>query len=440
MQSEILAFIKKNNLFEKSDKLLLAVSGGKDSMYMLHNLWSQGYNVSVAHVNFGLRAQESDGDELFLREFCKNKCTFFTKKVDTKAFAKLNKLSTQMAARTLRYDWFQELAAEHQFKFILTAHHLADNIETQIIGLIKGINIHNIGGMPQINDNVIRPMLGVKKEHIDQYMKRCGLAWREDSSNMSDDYTRNKIRHQVTPIIAEINPGYEHTFETNFEKINAWKQLIFEQINQVKNQCTTNTNDDFIIPKSVLRNSTSDLIVLDELLKPFEFNFDQIKSILDKPKTGSKFISKNHVLYSNRNDFTVVSKNQINIDVKISSIGTYDLGRLKLNISTQDYFPSKEDLINSNILFVENNIDVFQLQIRNWKLGDKIKPLGMKGSKLISDVLIDKKIDKSQKHNQLVLTNNEDVIWLLHLKTSEKYKIDKTMIQFLKLEITEKNH
>ncbi len=245
MKQEFLNHIARKKICNTSDRILVAVSGGLDSMVMLHLFQQCKFIVGVAHVNFQLRGKESDDDEKFVKEFCtKNAISFYAKKFDTGEFAKENDLSIQMAARQLRYNWFNELLAEHQFDFVATAHHLNDAVETVLLSLVRGSGLVGFDGIAFKNNKVIRPMLFATRPEIENYAKENNIQWREDHSNASDDYSRNFIRHNIYPLLKQLNPSLEKTFNESIDKIAGAVELadlgtvqwrkIFEEKREIK--------------------------------------------------------------------------------------------------------------------------------------------------------------------------------------------------------------
>ncbi|MGZ3884008.1 MAG: tRNA lysidine(34) synthetase TilS, partial [Bacteroidia bacterium] len=289
------SFISRQRLFSKKDKLLIAFSGGSDSVALAHLLHSTGYSVSLAHCNFGLRGKESDGDEAFCRSFAKKAgLDFFSKRFDTTGFAKENELSIQMAARQLRYDWFAELLSDKSFDYILTAHHANDNIETLLINLVRGTGINGLSGIPQQQQSVIRPLLHVTREDILNYIKKHKLSFRDDSSNDEVKYKRNFLRHEIIPRLKQLNPSLEATFEQNIKLFSQAGAIVRQFVNEKRHELVTEQDGQTTIDVKKLLKDPHKELLLHEFLSPFGFNPAQTADILKSAGTkqpGKLFFS-----------------------------------------------------------------------------------------------------------------------------------------------------
>jgi tRNA(Ile)-lysidine synthase len=433
MQKEFLEFINRNGLCKASDRILVAVSGGKDSMALLHLFHEGGFDVSVAHFNFGLRGEASDGDEEFVRQCCTDRdIPFFSNKADTKKTAKDLGISTQMAARELRYSWFEDLINEHSFEFLATAHHLDDRIETLYLNITKGTGPKGLRSIPLTKGKIIRPLLFAKASQIIDYLREKKLVWREDTSNQTVDYQRNKIRHQVIPVLRELNPGLENTLLTNFSRFEALHDIFEEKLNAFK--ISVEFGEIIKIPFADWRESPGFTLVLEEFLKPYGFNYQEVTSLLKIDLVGKKIVSASHTITLGRGEWLLEKSTPPESESYVfHAPGVYEIGQRKIRISTITDFPSIMEIRNGEQAFFDLDTISWPLTLRNWKEGDKFQPFGMEGKKLVSDFLIDAKIDIPRKKKQLVLTDLNNILWVLGLRTDDRNKLNSATKSILKV-------
>lgn len=417
----------KNNIissfpFMVSKKLFIAVSGGLDSMVLLHLCKKLGYTIAVLHCNFGLRGKESDEETRFLNNYCKNnEIPFFKKYFNTKEYAKKNKISIQMAARTLRYQWFYEQLDQHNFHYILTAHHTDDSLETFLINLSRGTGIKGLTGIPQKNDKIIRPLLNFSRETILKYAQKEQLEWREDSSNASDNYLRNKIRHQITPLLKELNPNFLNHFLTTQSLLQQTVEVLNETVsNQYKKVAEEKENAVYFSIKEIKTISNHN-IYLYEWLHPFGFTaWKDIYNLLNAT-TGKKVLSPTHTLLKNRNHLVLFKSSEL----AINKVFIVKKNKKEVN------FPIK--LLINKVCFIENNNNnsifvnyeklKFPLKIRKRKEGDIFFPIGMQGKKKLSKYYKDEKMSLLDKENQWLLTNSDDtIIWVIGKRADNRCK------------------
>ena len=371
------------------------MSGGIDSAVMCDLFYKAKFKFAVAHCNFGLRGKESDEDEQFVKKLAtKYKVAFHSERFNTTAFAKKNKLSIQMAARQLRYDWFEKIRTENHYNYIATAHHQDDEIETFFINLIRGTGIAGLHGISEKNNFIIRPLLFETRTDIEIYCKKEKLKFREDSSNSSTKYIRNKIRHQIIPVLKEINPNLNDTIKKDIEKLKD-VEMIYRQAIQEK--CLTLTLSDGegnsgakIISISEIKKLIPQKTWLYELLKPFNFNIETIDEIifsLNKKSSGKQFISSTHRIVRDR-EHLIINKiadcelaiSDFQIKKNQTEISKEQL-HLKFSIRNQ-----KSKIRNQkNIAQLDFAQLQFPLTVRKWEEGDFFQPLGMKGRKKVSD-------------------------------------------------------
>ena len=309
MKEQFLRHVGKSALFTHEDKILLAVSGGLDSMAML-NLFSEcGFTIGVAHVNFQLRGSESDGDAQLVEEVCRNKnIPCFTTRVDTKEYAGQHGLSTQIAARELRYNWFREIMAKESYTHLATAHHRNDNLETILLNLARGTELKPI---PERNENIVRPLLPFSREMIEAYAKENGLAWRDDSSNLTDLYPRNFIRHHIVPRLKELNGSIEDSFERTLAHLKLSRELANRSIVQLKQEAVRQESQQVLITKRFVTLTSQPAVLLWELIKSYDFNLTQCQDVVGviSGEPGKIFLSPGYKLLVDRDDL-IITKNE----------------------------------------------------------------------------------------------------------------------------------
>ena len=281
MKNKILTYINKENLLKRGEKVIVTCSGGADSIFLLHILNKLGFECVVAHCNFHLRGEESDRDENFVREFCKKKgLTLLVEHFDTKQFAAENKLSIEMAARELRYNWFEKIRAEYNAGAIAVAHHSDDSIETILLNLLRGTGLKGICGIRPRNGFIVRPLLCVNRKEIEDYLTENGIGYITDSTNLENEYTRNKIRNIVMPILREINPQIDSVMLSNAENFAAAETIYKVVIEKEKSSAVTITDDSYIVDLKVVNKFSEPFTLLYECLKDFSFHPATIKTML----------------------------------------------------------------------------------------------------------------------------------------------------------------
>jgi len=433
-------FIEQEDLFISADKILLAVSGGVDSVVMVHLFYHAGFEFEIAHCNFNLRGKESDEDELFVKgnAGCYDK-KFHSKRFDTQQFADEHKLSIQEAARELRYKWFAEIMEKQNLQYIATAHHLDDSVETVILNLVKGTGIKGLHGVPTKNGKVIRPLLFVTRDKILNYAKEKELTYREDSSNNDLKYSRNLIRSKVIPELEQVNPSFTKTFSENIDRFKEVERIYDRRIEQLKNELLIEEDGCYKVDIEALKKTEAPQTILYEMLKSFDFNeVAQIMSVLDE-QPGKRFFSKTHQLVKDRDhliislltddcfDEIIIEQDQMEVEVLEK--------KLSIETITRDNFKMKED---QNRACLDKDKLTFPLKIRKWREGDYFYPLGMKQKKKLSDFLIDEKVPLNEKSNQLVLTSKEDIVWVVSRRIDERYKIIDETNWTLQVTLTDK--
>ncbi len=424
-------FIADNQLFTTNDSLLLAISGGVDSVVMSAALCRLGYAVTLAHVNYQLRGSESDGDEQFVRQLAeKLNVKLFVQRFDTQQQAKNNKQGIQETARKLRYEWFGALQKQYGFTHILTAHHLSDALETSLYQLVKGCGIKGIRGIPLRQGAVVRPMLAFSRVEIVQYAHASHLQWREDSSNTSNYYTRNFIRHQIVPLLEKINPSVVQGFADTHQRLSDAAQWLQSAIADAEKQVVHESDGIFYLNIKALEQLHSPRLFLYEYLKKWGFNYQTAVLIAKHlhSQSGTQFLSNTHRAAINRGQIVISSLSSdkaSDYSVSIPNFGTYSLDNQKV-ISIHLKQPKDAALHSENpaVVWVDAAALVFPLTVRYWQAGDKMQPLGMRGSKKISDILTDLKVALHEKKSAYVLCNAQgQILWLIGYRLSELARI-----------------
>lgn len=421
--------------FLKQKKVLLAVSGGLDSMVLLHLFQQLHYEIGVAHCNFQLRGLESFEDQNFIQNYAEaNSLPIFITQFDTQAFAQDYKLSIQVAARELRYNWFYELLEIHNFDYVLTAHHADDNLETFIINLSRGTGLDGLTGIPEQNDKVIRPLLAFSRQEIEAYAKQNAIQWREDSSNASDKYLRNKIRHDVVPILKELNIDFIASFQKTQEYLQQAQVMVEDASIMVYQQVAKEVGEEIHFDLKKLKPLPNYKSYLYQWLREYGFSaWDDVYDLVDS-QSGKQIFSSHFRLLKNRDylvlcplDFTdskkeyFITKNQKEVKVP-------------LNLSICKVTDISDTTIQS--IFVDETKLQYPLVLRHWREGDFFQPLGMKGkSKKVSKFLKDEKVSLIEKEKIWLLCSDNQTVWIVGMRQDERFKIDETTKEILKITV-----
>lgn len=431
MLQKVSGFIESQNLCQPGDKILAAVSGGIDSVVLCEVLHQLKYDFAVAHCNFGLRAEDAEADQLFAKKLAKQyNVPFFTENFNTRAFAEQEKLSIQMAARTLRYQWFEQVRQLEGYSYIATAHHSNDLSETILLHLTRGTGIAGLHGIPAKNGRIIRPMLSVTKDDIYELVTTRKLIWREDSSNETTKYQRNKIRHEVIPVLKEINPSLEETMQQTAERVSHAESIVAAYIQNLREQSIKEAENAWYISLVPLQNATGLPVVLHELLRPFNFSYSVVLELAEALEgiSGKQFDSPSHTLVKDRDQLVITPRNlstfgsilinegdtEVEAGNHTFSVKYVDAGKYKLNTKPHVAALDAEQL-------------KFPLKLRTWQEGDWFVPLGMNGKKKISDFLIDRKVPANLKPQTLVLVSDQSIAWVVGQRPDNRFKVtDKT--------------
>lgn len=415
---------------------MLAVSGGVDSMVLCDLLDRLNFRFALAHCNFNLRGEMSDQDEAFVQEEAlKRKKEIHTISFDTKDFAQKQKVSIQMAARELRYNWFQEIVAKNEFDYLLTAHHADDSLETFFINLLRGTGIDGLIGIPENTSWLIRPLLAFTKKEIESYGNENGLAWREDHSNDDTKYLRNKIRKELIPVLKELNPTFMDSFSSTIDHLSGSRKIINDKMDEVRKEVieTSSANLEEGIKFNIkqLLNYSDNTAYLYQIFYPYGFRqWKDIRSLL-KAQSGKQLYSKTHRIIKHGH-YLLLSTRSENIDQSDSfeifedqQFLSLEQGTIKLeSLESDGHFKINKDIQTAQF---DKDLLRFPLIVRKWRKGDYFCPIGMKGKKKLSDFFKDEKYSLLQKENIWLLCSGENIIWLIGKRIDNRYKVtDKT--------------
>ena len=427
--------VNKNLPFLTKSKLLLAISGGIDSVILAHLLHEMQLDFSLAHCNFKLRYEDSDKDADFVADIAEKlsiKC--HTIEFDTTSYAEENKLSTQMAARELRYNWFDELISHHSYDYVLTAHHTNDNIETVLINLTRGSSLQGLTGIPEVNGNIVRPLLPFTRAEIEQYTITNNISWREDESNQSTKYFRNKIRHEVVPVLEELNPSVLETFNTHLSYLKLEKKILDNHFEKVKNEVSFFEGDLFKIDINKLKKHIEYKAYLYYMLKGCFFSeWSDIEGLMNG-QSGKFVNSKTHRLIKDR-DFLLLEEKSLHLrQLKLEISEGVTKIDTPINLSFE--LVNKVGLSTKNSIYVNADLLVYPLCLRKKEEGDSFYPFGMKGKKKISKYFKDEKLSLIEKENSWLLSDAKGaIIWIVGRRADDRFKVCAKTKRILKIKI-----
>ena len=435
MQAKLKNHLVQRFPFLERKKLFLAVSGGLDSMVMTHLFHQLHYEIAILHCNFQLRGMESFGDQKFVQEYAEaNDIPLFITQFDTEAFAKDYKFSTQVAARELRYNWFYEQLETEKYDYILTAHHADDNLETFLINLTRGTGLEGFTGIREQNDNIIRPLLLFSRQEIENFAKENNIQWREDSSNASDKYLRNKIRHNVVPLLKELNPNFISSFQKTETYLQEAQEMVEDASIMVYQQVASQEGEDIHFDLNQLKKLPNYKSYLYQWLH--EFGFSAWEDIYDlvESQSGKQVFAPEFRLLKNR-DLLILNP--------ISSIDDEAEYLIEKN-QKEVNFPLNLTLCNiddistteNTSIFVDEDKLQFPLVLRHWKDGDSFHPFGMQGkSKKVSKLFKDEKLSLIEKENAWLLCSENQIVWIIGIRPDERFKIENTTKNILKIQL-----
>ena len=441
MFRKLVRFIEEEDLFYRDQKILVAVSGGVDSVVLLHLMKKLEVECAVAHCNFHLRGEESDADTIFVQQLAENwQIPFHTIDFKTKDYAKKNKQSIEMAARELRYNWFEELCKEYHYDYIAVGHHADDVAETVLINLCRGTGIHGLTGIKAKLGKVIRPLLPFSRQELLEYAKQNQIDFREDSTNQETDFVRNKIRHQVLPVLEKINPGIRKTMSENVQRFREVEKIYNHSIENQKKNIIQYKEDQIQISIQKLQNLVAPSSYLFEILSSYGFHHRDVKQIAKSLDSisGKRFYSATHQVLRDR-DYLLLSPIEIKKEDQ-----EFELQKNEEELHEPLFLQTKVFAKSENFQFPKEkttacfDLDTlhFPLKIRKWKQGDTFCPIGMKGKKKkLSDFFIDQKFTLQEKENTWLLISNEQIVWVIGHRMDDNFKISATTKSVFQIEI-----
>ena len=442
MLDKFLNYIEENHLFKKEDKVLLAVSGGIDSMVMTDLFIRSGIKSGIAHCNFCLRGQESDKDEELVKNMAAlHKIPFYSIRFDTKKYSESNGISIQMAARELRYDWFEEIRRKNRYDVIAVAHNLNDNIETLLINLTRGTGIAGLTGIKNSGNHIVRPLLFAPRETIREYQVKHRVNFREDKSNTQTKYTRNKIRHLVVPVLKEINPSIEATLNETCERLGATNDIVNFFTDKLRNSLLKQKDSNLAINitklKPLLRNNT----LIYELFKPFGITGSLVTDLhkIAEGETGGQLFTGTHRFLKNRNEIIISVQTETKDEYyKVKSIA--GLRKIPGILSASILIPAHGFIIPSDhdTACLDSEKLPFPVIVRKWLPGDFFYPLGMKKKKKLSDYFIDSKFSRFDKEKALVLESGGKIAWIVGERIDDRFKVTDTSRKILIIKVKQK--
>lgn len=442
MLEQLQEYVEQHALFSPADPILLAVSGGVDSMVMAELFHRAGYNFAIAHCNFGLRGAESNQDEVFVASMADvYKVPFFVKHFKTREYAGFNKISVQMAARTLRYEWFEELLLTEGYNSIATAHHLDDQIETFFINVLRGTGITGLHGILPSRINIVHPLMFAFRRKIEDFASDEAIAFREDSSNRTTKYVRNKIRHDLIPLLGDINPEFRKTITATIDRIRDAELILRNHLKQLSNNLIK-------VDDGLTRINIDDLIHLQpvdlylyELLHPYSFNravcAEIAQALTDIP--GKQFYSPTHRLLKDRHCLIITetgqeesdSSTETNIDEAVNEI-TKPIHLKFSSLTNSDEFQIPK---TGNIALLNASKLNYPLKLRKWREGDAFVPYGMNHNKKLSDYFIDNKFSIVEKENAWLLLSGNTIVWLVGHRIANPFRITNDTEEILRIEL-----
>ena len=431
MLESVRQFIEEHQLFNlETDPILVAVSGGLDSVVLLDVLHRLGAQVAVAHCHFGLRGEDADADEQFVRKLAKQYgLPYFAEFFRTKEFATQEGIATQMAARLLRYRWFEQVRETQGLAYVATAHHRRDQTETMLLNLAHGTGLAGLHGIQLKNGHIIRPLLGLGRDDLHEYLVERGLRWREDDSNDSPVYQRNLLRHEVLPVLREINPGLDDTRAGTAERVGGADEIVRRYVADTAAQARRDEAEVTYLNIATLQKTAATALVLHEILRPFGFAWPVVKDIVGAfgGESGRRFDSPTHRLVKDRENLVITPRRVAQFGTYQLAAGQTDLLADGLRLRAELHDDAKHFIIprSKSTAALDADKIKFPLTLRRWQEGDWFMPLGMKGKKLLSDFLIDQKVPLNLKDDVRVLTSADGKIcWVVGWRVDERFKVE----------------
>ncbi len=441
MLNRFFEFIQEKKLFEPNQKVLLAVSGGIDSMVLLHLFGKSGFEYGIVHCNFNLRGEESDGDEKFVRkQVLIHGVPAFFQSFDTEEYAQLNGISIEMAARELRYEYFEKIRKEYNYDYIATAHHLDDLIETFFLNLSRKTGIKGLTGIKEKTSKIIRPLLFANRQEITDFAQASFIEFREDSTNSEVVYQRNFLRNKILPLFFELNPSFKKNILVSIENLKETELVYSGFIQSEKLKVFQNDDNEIQIDIESLLKTQFPKVLLFEILSDFNFNATVISEIFESLQndSGKQFFSKTHRVVKDREHlFVTVSevKEERIFYIEKDDIELFEPLDLNLEKLSAETFVISKD---SRVACLDFAKLEFPLLIRKWRQGDYFQPLGMTGFKKVSDFFIDEKIPLHEKENTWLLCSGKKIVWIMGRRIDNRFKITRETQIVFRIEIRNK--
>lgn len=436
----LIAFIKTRRIFSPEDHILLAVSGGIDSTVMAHLFHLAKFNFAIAHCNFGLRGEESDQDAEFVKRLALQfRVDFFSTRFTTTSCASQKGISIQMAARELRYEWFENIRQKNGFNFIATAHHLDDQVETFLINLIRGTGIAGLHGIPIKNDRVIRPLMFAYRNDIEHYAGIHQLQYRTDHSNSETKYLRNKIRHELIPLLCSFNPEFTHGLTETISRIGDFEQIGNQELATWRKNALSSNGREHTVDIGFLRQQVPPEPYAWALLSPFGFNETQVSNIVEclGSTSARKFSTSTHLLVKERSRILIRPIENLLPD-KTYEIRAFAKTK-KISKPVLLHFHRITDCKKYEIPVQENHASLdfdklkFPLTIKKWQPGDAFFPIGMRKKKKLSDFFIDQKFSLHEKEQTWLLCSGNNIIWIIGRRIDNRYRVTSETKEILKI-------
>ena len=427
MIHKVVKYIDTHKLFQHDDKLLLAVSGGADSMAMLHLMLELGYSCEVAHVNFQLRGDESDADTALVEKVCASHNLVLHKKtIDTMSYAREHKQSMEMAAREIRYDFFAEIMSARNLDYLVVAHHRDDVVETFFINLMRGTGLRGLSGIKVKTGNIVRPLLEVSRADIENYIAENILEYRTDKSNFDTEIKRNHIRHVLLPDLEQQKLGFTYIMQRTITRLRESELLANAYVEDWKKANVTQQNDVLYIDQKALYDSVSPSEILFQIISPYGFSVAVIDELVSKSdwRVGAFFEANDYRLTVDRTHF-IIDKIETERSEYIIENGNQVLDiPLIMSFSFLENDSSFKLEKRADIAFIDAEKLTFPLKLRLWQNSDTFCPIGMGGkSKKLSDFFIDNKFSQNQKENTWLLCSGDDIVWVIGYRLDERYKV-----------------
>lgn len=433
-------FIALHQLMQRDRKYIVALSGGADSVTLALALKELGYTIEAAHCNFHLRGEESNRDELFCQKFCNdNGIALHTTHFDTEGFARLRKISIEMAARHLRYTYFNQLATDVNASAICVAHHQDDSVETVLLNLIRGTGLHGLTGIKPINGNIVRPLLCVTRHEIEAALYEAGQEYVTDSTNLVDDVVRNKIRLDILPLMKEINPSVSNSIAATAARVAEAAAALDTMVESTARIAETRHGGSTHISIPAIMAEPASSYILFGLLKDYNFTPSQIGQIHSSmtAEPGRIFLSSTHRLLIDRNHLVIEPKEETALrPIVIPECGLYVIRNgMKIRVEKVSRGNGFDiPTADKRCCMADAAKITFPLTVRPAAPGDRFKPFGMNGSKLVSDYLTDRKFNLFDKQRQLIMTDAEGhTVWLVGLRPDERTRITGQTTEAIKI-------